>query len=113
MGRGKGSLRRYGNLLYVVSLQEMPEKMEDLRGKFGLFYEMNLDEMDDIFDRLSQRVQTCVTFGISGETLAKRLANCHARGVDRIVPVGQAMDIGVFWDGYDVIGSLSRGLVVQ
>ncbi len=113
MGRGKSSLRRYGNLLYVVSLQEMPEKMENLRGKFGLFYEMSLDEMDDIFDRLSQRVQTCVTFGISGETLAKRLANCHARGVDRIVPVGQAMDIGVFWDGYDVIGSLSRGLAVQ
>lgn len=112
-GKGKGILRWHGNLLYVVSLQEMPEKIEELRGKFGLFYEMELENIEEIFDRISEKVQTCVTFGVSGETLAKRLADCHVRGVDRIVPVGQAMDIGVYWDGYDVIGSLSRGLVVQ
>lgn len=111
-GKGKGILRWHGNLLYVVSLQEMPEKIEELRGKFGLFYEMELENLEDIFDRISEKVQTCVTFGVSGETLAKRLADSHVRGVDRIVPVGQAMDIGVYWDGYDVIGSLSRGLAV-
>lgn len=112
MGKGKGFLRRYGNRLYVVALQELPESMEELRGRFGLFYEMELENLEAIFDRISEKVQTCVTFGVSGEMLAKRLADCHVRGVDRIVPVGQAMDIGVYWDGYDVIGSLSRGLVV-
>ncbi len=86
--------------------------MEELRGRFGLFYEMELENLEAIFDRISEKVQTCVTFGVSGEMLAKRLADCQVRGVDRIVPVGQAMDIGVYWDGYDVIGSLSRGLVV-
>ncbi len=111
-GKGKGSLQRYGNLLYVVSLQELPEQMEELRGKFGLFYEMDLGSFEEICHRLSQRVQTCVTFGVSREMLAECLVDHHVRGVDRIVPVGQAMDIGVYWDGYDVIGNLSRGLVV-
>ena len=30
------------------------------------------------------------------------------RGIDRIVPVGRAMDIGIIWDGYDIISMLSR-----
>ena len=111
-GKGKGFLQRYGNLLYVVTLQELPEQMEELRGKFGLFYEMELGNFEEICHRLSQRVQTCVTFGVSQEMLAECLVDHHVRGVDRIVPVGQAMDIGVYWDGFDVIGNLSRGLVV-
>lgn len=111
-GQGKGFLQRYGNLLYVVTLQELPGQMEELRGKFGLFYEMELGSFEEICHRLSQRVQTCVTFGVSQEMLAQCLVDHHVRGVDRIVPVGQAMDIGVYWDGYDVIGNLSRGLVV-
>ncbi len=111
-GKGNGHLQRHGNLLYVVTLQELPEQMEELRGKFGLFYEMEIENVEQIIGRISEKVQTCVTYGVSRELLAKRLADCHVRGVDRIVPVGQAMDIGVYWDGYDVIGSLSRGLVV-
>lgn len=110
-GIGGGFLHRYGNLLYVVTLQELSEPMEKLRGKFGLFYEMELDNLKDIFPILSEKVQTCVTFGISRKMLAECLMAHHVRGVDRVVSVGQAMDIGVYWDGYDVIGSLSRGLV--
>jgi hypothetical protein len=32
----------------------------------------------------------------------------HLRGIDRIVPMGSAMDIGLIWDGYDLINVLSR-----
>ena len=34
-------------------------------------------------------------------------------GIDRIVPVGKAMDIGVYWDGYDIIGTLSRKIMIE
>ena len=30
------------------------------------------------------------------------------RGIDRVVPVGRALDMDIVWDGYDLIGSLSR-----
>ena len=30
------------------------------------------------------------------------------RGVDRIVPIGNALEIGTIWDGYDIITSLTR-----
>ena len=29
-------------------------------------------------------------------------------GIDRIVPIGRAFDIGPIWDGYDIISFLSR-----
>ena len=29
-------------------------------------------------------------------------------GVDRVVPIGRAFDMGPFWDGFDIIQSLSR-----
>ena len=29
-------------------------------------------------------------------------------GVDRVVPVGQALDMSVLWDGYNMLEALSR-----
>ena len=31
-----------------------------------------------------------------------------AMGVDRVVPVGQALDMSVLWDGYNMLEALSR-----
>ena len=108
---GEAALQMYGNLLYVVSLAELPEPLDILRGKFGLFYQGEITSLQEIGSRLSDKVQTCVVFGVDAGELAKCFIESHVRGVDRIVPVGEAMDIGVYWDGYDVIGSLSRGII--
>lgn len=107
------SLQRYGNLLYVVSMQKIPEKLENMRGKFGFFYEASLEELSEICDKITDKIQTCVIHGVDREELLQCFINHSVRGVDRIVPVGKAMDIGVYWDGYDVIGSLSRGILVD
>jgi len=34
-------------------------------------------------------------------------------GIDRIVPVGKALDMDVTWDGYDIVRSLSRVIDVK
>ena len=56
-------------------------------------------------------MQTCVVHGIDQQKLVDILIENNAMGIDRIVPVGNAMDIGIYWDGYDVIGSMSRQIV--
>jgi hypothetical protein len=33
--------------------------------------------------------------------------------VDRIVPIGQALDIGLYWDGYDIIPSLTKTIEIK
>jgi hypothetical protein len=34
-------------------------------------------------------------------------------GIDRIVPIGQTMDFSLFWDGYDLIRTLSRCIYIN
>ena len=35
------------------------------------------------------------------------------RAIDRIVPIGTALDFSAVWDGYDLFQILSREVVVQ
>ena len=32
----------------------------------------------------------------------------NLEGIDRIVPIGRAMDIGMIWDGYNLKDNLTR-----
>lgn len=104
-------IRQYSNRLAVVTLQTLPEALEDLRGKFGLFYEYEINTLDEIYDKISEKMQTCVTCGIDAEDLVQSFMINHVKGIDRIVPVGTAIDIGLNWDGYDLIASLSRQIM--
>ena len=102
-------LRQNGNLLYRAELSGLPENAgDDLRGRGGYFYEADLSELSDICPVVNEKYQTLTYFGLGPERLRKMVIDDHLRGIDRIVPVGRAMDIGVIWDGYDIIGTLSR-----
>lgn len=106
-------VERYGNLLYVAKCSGIPNDIDTLRGKFGLFYETEFTDIQETCKRLSSKVQTCVTFGIDNKELLDAIIDNHAGGIDRIVSVGDAMNIGVYWDGYDVVGSMSRGVILD
>ena len=44
---------------------------------------------------------------------AKKILNEIPRGVDRIVPVGNAIDMDINWDGYNLIETLSRNIILK
>ncbi len=99
---------RHGNDLYRVRLKELPADIEQHRGFAGFFYEYTSNDLDCIKIIVGARYQTVTCFGLNRQELAQRVVDLGLTGVDRIVPVGQALDIGVIWDGYDLIGTLSR-----
>lgn len=102
-------VERYrGNYLYVVRLQELPERVDALQGGFGLFYEGRLSALEELLPLLSPKVQTLVCGGLEPSELAGYLAQNHARGVDRVVPLGRALEMDTIWDGKDLIAALSR-----
>ena len=103
----------YGNMLYVVDIHELPQNLEDIRGKFGLFFETKLPEWEILGKLLSEKTQTCVTYGIDRQKLIQEIFYYGMQGIDRIVSVGKAMDIGVYWDGHDIINELSRKIIVE
>ena len=99
-----------GNLLYRVQLSALPkERAFDLRGESGgYFYEYTLSTLEELASIVDERFQTVTYFGIDPEQIRTFILQNRLLGIDRIVPVGRAMDIDVIWDGYDLITMLSR-----
>jgi hypothetical protein len=62
---------------------------------------------------LAENTQTLVHFGFANETLSSFAAALPPFAVTRIVPIGQALDFDVIWDGYDLIAELTRLLRVR
>ncbi len=98
----------YENLIYLVDMDRIPEDISTLRGSFGLFFQYDIDNLDDMAPYITERVQSLIYYGMEQEELRYFVMENHLGGIDRIVPLGQALDIGTYWDGYDIIGMLSR-----
>lgn len=96
------------NLLYRIEIKNTKEDITELRGKSGYFHEMAINDISDINDIITEKYQTLIYFGLDAEELRQNVIDNNLRGIDRIVPVGKSLDIGVIWDGYDLVRSLSR-----
>jgi hypothetical protein len=59
------------------------------------------------------RYQTLTCFGVDEHALAEAVVLHGLAGIDRVVPVGKALEIGVIWDGYDLIRAMSRIVATQ
>jgi hypothetical protein len=96
------------NRIYRIEIDRLTPDLEDRRCGNGYFYEYSTPSLDDIAPFITSRQQTLTYFGFSPETMAHFMAQHRPPGIDRIVPIGGAMDIGLFWDGNDLIRILSR-----
>ena len=103
-----GTTTRYGNILYVSDVEKLPDDADSLRGTCGYFYQYTAESLDEAAYIVNEKYQTLVYFGVSPKELSEFVMNNHLKGIDRIVPVGQALDIDVIWDGYDLVRTLSR-----
>lgn len=108
-----GELLEGDNLLYRVPLGKIPQNVEKLRGRFGLFYEHDLQDFAELAQVVDGRYQTLTYFGTEPERLARQVMEHHLLDIDRIVPVGRALDMDVIWDGYDLVRELSRIIDVR
>ena len=107
------SFKKHGNHLYRITIDSLPDNMEELRGNCGYFYEYNTDDISDIAHVINSRYQTMTYFGVDKTYLTDFVVKNRLAGIDRIVPVGNALDINVIWDGYDIVRSLSRIIDVK
>lgn len=99
---------RMGNMTYRTELFALPEDLTVLRGKCGYFYEYDLSSLHELSPYITEKFQTAAYFGMNPKALQQWVLEDRLRGIDRIVPVGKAMDIQVIWDGYDIVRTLSR-----
>ena len=86
--------------------------MDEVRGTYGFFVESNDKRFDKLISVITQKFQTITYFGIDKFDLVSKIIETGAPGVDRIVPVGKALELDVFWDGYDILKIMARQIVV-
>ncbi|MDP7040606.1 MAG: acyl-CoA reductase [Myxococcota bacterium] len=94
--------------VFRVGLTHLDKKVDERRGRCGYFYECDLAELSPLAEIINSAYQTLTYFGVDKEKLQELVCTGRVTGVDRIVPVGMGLEIGVVWDGYDVVRSLSR-----
>ena len=81
--------------------------------RLGYFCQYKLREITQLLSYISKRTQTVTYFGVDPNLIAQALMESGVSGVDRIVPIGNALDLGFVWDGKDIINTLSRQISIK
>lgn len=102
------SAHKMENLVYRIEIDSLSPDIVDNRGRGGYFYEFSMSSYEDLQACVTDQFQTITYFGIDPDDLRSYIATKELPGIDRIVPVGKALDIGVIWDGYDLVRQMSR-----
>ena len=79
----------------------------------GLFYETEVQNIDQIAKQVKNTDQTLTYFGLDNSEISDLLSLISNRGLDRILPIGEALDFSVIWDGYDLIEAFTRKVVIR
>jgi hypothetical protein len=98
--------------LPVLTLDSLENFSRDHCGG-GLMLEFQNSGLEALVPVVSHRDQTLTQYGFGSVELEKFVRLLNGRGIDRIVPIGEALHFQHFWDGYDLFQSLSRSVYVQ
>lgn len=79
----------------------------------GYFLQTRIDTLDDLTPHIRRRDQTMTHHGLTHHEITHFARTTGARGIDRIVPIGQALTFHHLWDGHDLLQALSRGVQLQ
>ena len=79
----------------------------------GLLYQFHTPSLDPVAGFVDRRDQTVTYFGYAAESLGELVRIVSARGVDRVVPIGRALEFDRYWDGYDLFLEFSRHVDVK
>jgi len=101
-------LIRHGNHIYRIVLDKLPDNIHNYRGNCGYFFEYDAKKLSEIINIISNKYQTLTYFGLNKLSLKNFVIDNKLNGIDRIVPIGKALEMSLIWDGFDTIRSLSR-----
>ncbi|MGV1941478.1 acyl-CoA reductase [Agrobacterium sp. 22-211-1] len=82
--------------------------------RFGTFLELPITDVKQVLTYLRPNEQTLTTLGIAPEDVFRGMTvDGQIPNIDRIVPVGSALDISFNWDGKEILAILSRRVQIS
>lgn len=97
--------------LIVVDLEHIDQPLESYEGTCGVFYQMEMMSIEELAKHCSKKLQTICCHGVDKKELFDSLIQARAKGVRRIVSVGEALFMLDVWDGKNVYSVLTKSLL--
>lgn len=101
----------YSNMPTVL-LQEKKMKI-DINCGGGFFIEVRLSNLSDLSLVIDSKDQTISYFGFNKNFIKKFFLEKNISHIDRIVPIGNALDFSPIWDGYDIFSEFTKILTIS
>jgi hypothetical protein len=89
------------------------EKLEREHCGGGLLFECRVNTLGDVAVVVGRKDQTLTHYGFAADELRVFARRLNGRGIDRMVPVGRALDFHRFWDGHDLLQEFVRRVHVS
>jgi hypothetical protein len=89
-------------------LQVSLDNIKKFNGHSGLFYEAYIKSLSELKSIANRKLQTITCFGVDRREILNWIIANNIQGIDRIVPVGAALNMDTTWDGFEMISTLSR-----
>ncbi len=96
----------------VLELDQIASPPEEHCGS-GLLFQVRADSLLNLVPYLHRRDQTLSHFGFSEAELTALATALGGQAIDRIVPIGRALDFHRYWDGYDLLREFTRAVWVD
>ncbi len=75
---------------------------------YGSFFNIHINKLSKMNNYVDENFQTLSFFGFKKKELIDLFISKKFKGIDRVVPIGNAFQMNLIWDGYDVIKYMSR-----
>ena len=79
----------------------------------GLIVQYFISSIHKLPEYIHDKDQTLSVFGFHQDDILKFISSIKNRGVDRVVPIGQALEFSHIWDGYDLIDCMCRKIDIS
>jgi hypothetical protein len=79
----------------------------------GYFYIKLIESAIQLSSLHHPKVQTICYFGLTKNDLQILIDLSNGEGIDRIVPLGQALNFNYIWDGYNLFDELSKKVFIK
>lgn len=91
-----------------IKIKKIEKNILKLRGFSGIFFEYEMKKVSDLKKILNRNFQTLSYYGYDKIFFEKIFKLYKFNGIDRIVPIGESLEMSLVWDGINVINHLSR-----
>lgn len=105
--------KSFENLINVVGLKKVEFDVYKRKGNFGLFFEYDLDNLNEFSSFVTEKYQTLLYLGFQKKVLRNLIFDNDLKGIDRVVQFGNSLNIDLIWDGYDIIDNLTRIIEIE